>query len=171
MNQWGKSCLFWGITIVLFGCPFLFYWLDQRQPIQTTMVAAPAHHPSPASISVHVAGDTQQAGVYQVVIGTRLHDFLDELGITDPEAISHLNLAKPLRDGQRISIKHRQKSTRININLSTSKDLASLPGIGPQTVKKIVAYRTQHGVIKNDAELARIIGASRLKKVRHAIDY
>ena len=155
---------------MLFGCPFLFYWLDQRQPIQTTTVI-PTHHPSPASISVHVAGDTQQAGVYQVVIGTRLHEFLDELGITDPDAISHLNLAKPLRDGQRISIKHRQKSARINVNLSSSKDLASLPGIGPQTVKKIMAYRTQHGIIKNDAELSRIIGASRLKKVRHAIHY
>ena len=59
-------------------------------------------------------------------------------------------------------------SRKVNINSAGSKELQSLPGIGPAYAKRIIQYRENHGPFKNIQELTRVkgIGAGRLKKLK-----
>jgi competence protein ComEA len=53
-------------------------------------------------------------------------------------------------------------------NLATSKDLETLPGIGPILAQRIVDYRQQHGRYKKITDLQQVsgIGAKKLEKIK-----
>lgn len=55
----------------------------------------------------------------------------------------------------------------ININTATSKQLQTLPGIGPVLAQRIIDYRTQHGPFSSVRELIRVsgIGQKRLETI------
>jgi competence protein ComEA len=167
----GINGLFWIFTVGLFGSPFFFYFLDHQQPI-TQKDILPNTAPSAPFITVYVAGDIPQAGVYHVAVGTKTHVFIDALSLTTEAQVRHLNLAKTLRDGQRLTIKKRPRSDQIiNINLCSKDDLLSLPGVGPSTAKKIMDHRHRHGPIQDKTAMEHIIGAARTRRLAPLIQY
>lgn len=51
----------------------------------------------------------------------------------------------------------------ININTASAEALSSLPGIGPGTAEKIVAYRQEHGAFVIVEDLLKIEGIGKVK--------
>lgn len=47
---------------------------------------------------------------------------------------------------------------RVDVNLATAEELERLPGIGPATAERIVAYRQEHGGFAQIAELRQVPG-------------
>jgi competence ComEA-like helix-hairpin-helix protein len=46
----------------------------------------------------------------------------------------------------------------INLNSAAATELAQLPGVGPATARRIVAYRREHGPFGSHADLLRVSG-------------
>jgi len=58
----------------------------------------------------------------------------------------------------------------LDINRATAEEFATLPGIGPDLARRIVAYREKHGPFKRVEDLLAIRGIGR-KKWRAIRDY
>ena len=60
----------------------------------------------------------------------------------------------------------------LNINTASAKELQTLPNIGVQMAKRIIAYREQHGKFASVNALQEVkgIGAKTLEKLRPFVD-
>ena len=123
-------------------------------------------------IKVHVSGALKHPGIYTIKVGTRIHELISSLELKNNADISHLNLAKPCRDGQKIVIKVKKGEVEfLNINMATKHQLMQLPGIGKQTAKKIMEYRDNYGSIKNRKVLSKIVGEKKEKRIQTNIGF
>ncbi len=61
--------------------------------------------------------------------------------------------------------------TTININTASAKELENLPGIGPKTARRILAYRQEHGTFASVEQLREVpgIGDKKLGDVKDMI--
>jgi len=59
----------------------------------------------------------------------------------------------------------------ININSASAVELQNLPGIGPVTAERIVAYRTEHGRFASVDDLIQVkgVGEKTLENIRKLI--
>ena len=126
---------------------------------------------------VDVAGAVRRPGLYTVTTGARVDDAIAAAGGAAPRAdVTAVNLAAPLADGEQVVVPTRGAaaasggpvSTVVDLNSATAEQLDTLPGIGPSTAAKIVAYRQQHGAFHSLAELDAVsgIGPSKLAELK-----
>ena len=121
-----------------------------------------------AMIYVDIGGEVRNPGVYTVVEGTRLFEVIKAAGgLTDKAFTEQINQAEVVIDGQKVVIPSfednngtaafgssgniggtgepaalgKDSQGRININLADSSVLQEIPGVGPATAEKIIAYR------------------------------
>jgi competence protein ComEA len=87
-----------------------------------------------------------------------------------------VNFAAPVSDGQQVLVPVRGATPGsaapavgatagpLSLSTATAEQLDALPGVGPVTAQKILAYRSQHGAFHDVAELDAIpgIGPARL---------
>ena len=61
---------------------------------------------------------------------------------------------------------------KINLNKATQTELETLPGIGPSTAEKIIAYRKENGNFKNIEDIMNVngIGESKYSKISDLIN-
>jgi competence protein ComEA len=148
-------------------------------PFPTPIEAAPAA--SPTEVVVDVVGAVRRPGVYRLRSGSRVADAIAKAGgptaRADPAPV---NRAAPLVDGQQLLIPARSRlrpapgpgppapSAPLSLSSATPEELDTLPGIGPVTAQKIVAYREQNGPFTSVDELDAIagIGSKRLESLR-----
>ncbi len=138
--------------------------------------------PTPPPIRVHVSGAVAHPGVVALPPGSRVEDAIQAAGgLSDQARADDLNLAALLQDGEKIyvasrpgtapaqgnqasplNISNRQATDAatllININTATSEELEQLPGIGPATAAKIIAYREENGVFQAIEEIQNVSG-------------
>ena len=126
MSERGNSIIFWVISIVLFLSPFIFIKKDKRvKPIIINQIESKKIEYN-NGIKVHIVGAIENPGIYTVKVGTKLYELLNVVQLQSSASISHLNLARTLRDGQRIVIKETKDIRLININLATKNDLKQM---------------------------------------------
>lgn len=128
-------------------------------------------------VYVHVGGAVHRPGLYELADGSRVFDAVRAAGgATDDADLDSLNLASKVKDGDKVLVPVRIEpgadpppgasggtSTSsagglLNLNTATAEQLDALPGIGPSTAQKIIAYRTEHGGFSTIDELMEVSG-------------
>jgi len=172
--------------IVLTGCMWGGYSLFQARTssvaiaasepsVQVSVAAAPSPSLSAQStVLVHVLGQVRRPGVVSLPEGARVQDALAAAGgLTRLARPGDLNLAARVSDGAQLVI-GRAGSTMndaaaaaggtpgadavIDLNAATVEQLDTLPGVGPVTAAKILAWREEHGRFRAVAELQEVDG-------------
>ncbi|MFO3718215.1 DUF655 domain-containing protein [Anaerococcus sp. ENR1011] len=114
-------------------------------------------------IKVHISGQINREGVYEVKDGDRLDDLIKQAGGLSPDADSKsLNLAMKLEDQMKIYIPSEgeilnqenentdqiiskpdstSEDGKININIASKEELMTLPNIGDKRAQAIIDYR------------------------------
>jgi competence protein ComEA len=113
----------------------------------------------------------------------RIADAVALAGGSTPKAdLALVNLAAPLSDGEQVVVPSRSpvgvaiarpsaagaSPTAPRSNAATAEQLDALPGIGPATAAKIVAFRQAHGAFHAVDELDAVpgIGPSRIAQLK-----
>ncbi|MFO7698026.1 MAG: ComEA family DNA-binding protein [Anaerolineae bacterium] len=155
----------------------------EATPVPTMSVATTS--PEVQSVIVHVVGEVQSPGVYELSGDARVVDAVTAAGgltaLADSEMI---NLADRVSDGQQVrvpglgadpqpsltpypvSVSQRSGSglelpgsgRLLNINIATASELESLPGIGPVLAGRIVTYRIENGPFKAIEDVMDVSG-------------
>ena len=144
---------------------------------------------------VDVAGAVRAPGVYRLPASARVDDAVREAGGPKRDAdLSGVNLAAKVEDGRQYIVPEKAStaggtaaaaptggagdtaaaaspSTPLNLNTATAEQLDQLDGVGPETARKIVAYRQQKGGFRSVEELDQVpgIGPQRLAALRDLV--
>jgi competence protein ComEA len=143
---------------------------------------------------VDVAGAVRRPGVYRLPASARVDDAVREAGGPRRGAdLAGLNLAAKVEDGRQYIVPAKAPaaaaaasgdvaapagaaigptpSTPLNLNTATAEQLDQLDGVGPETARKIVAYRQEKGGFRTVEELDQVpgIGPQRLAALRDLV--
>jgi competence protein ComEA len=141
-------------------------------------VATTARVPAPATsaprVLVHVVGAVRRPAVYRLAATARVLDAVRAAGGAvrgaDLEAI---DLAAPLVDGEQVQVPRRGAAVPtaaagagagggahapVHLNGADAAALDGLPGIGPATAARIVAWRAAHGGFRRLDDLLDVPG-------------
>lgn len=146
-------------------------------PVVAPVAPARATRPAPVELLVvDVAGAVRRPGLYRLRQGTRIDDAIAAAGGATAKAqLDSVNLAAPVADGEQVLVPGRgiaaaaspaspaaagaaSPSAPLDLNTATAEQLDALPGVGPVTAQKIIAYRTAHGPFHAVAELEGVPG-------------
>ena len=129
--------------------------------------------PPSTKITVYVAGEVANPGVYALSDGNLVGDAVDAAGgLTSAADAGLVNLAGTLRDGEQVHIyKLGEVPQRIDINTAEAWLLEALPGIGEVLAQRIIDYRTVNGPFQEVEDLMNVegIGLSVFDKVKDKI--
>ena len=146
-------------------------------PSSTTAVPAPVA----ARLLVHVVGAVRHPGVYQLDDGARARDAVAAAGgATRRAALDGLNLAAPVADGEQVVVPVRGRQSPlgaaaapgkppvVRLNEADATALDALPGVGPATAQRIIAWRQEHGPFPSVDGLLDVpgIGEAKLAAMR-----
>tara|TARA_A100001015_G_C14939168_1_gene691810 strand:+ start:759 stop:1283 length:525 start_codon:yes stop_codon:yes gene_type:complete len=174
MAKWGlRTLIFWVIAGGLFLMPVMVHMVS-GQAGKSEMVSLNALKKGSVGIDVQVHGAVEYPGIYRLPVGSKLNQLLAHAVVTDGADISALNMVKPLRDGQKITVKAiKKESALVNINLATASELSRVSGIGYKTARKIVLYRDTHGSFESLDGLQSVpgIGEASVNRWRLKLTY
>ena len=114
-----------------------------------------------ATVTVHVAGDVHSPGLYDLASGARVAEAIEAAGgAIDPQDLDLINLARPVRDGERIAVgvDEMDGEALVNLNTASEADLVTLPGVGPVLAARIVAHREENGPFTSVDDLDVVSG-------------
>ena len=171
--------IIFALTIGLGG----FYFFNSRPSAQPVLLQEVLTETSQESLAgnsaqliINVAGKVSNPGVYQLPQGSRVVDAIEAAGMQLKGVdISDINLARVLVDGEQIlvgglKLSNGKAATKkitvdspLDINRATLAQLDTLPGIGPVTAQRIIAYRSKVGRINSLDELKKISGLGGMK--------
>jgi competence protein ComEA len=133
----------------------------------------PAGDQSPSAF-VHVVGQVNKPGLYELAAGSRVVDAVSAAGgFTATADQTQLNLAQLVEDGQQIVVPTQGAApaagepvpstdgaagAKVNINSADATTLQTLDGIGPALAQRIVAYRSAHGGFRTVSDLQNVTG-------------
>ena len=135
---------------------------------------------SSGPLQVHVAGAVKAPGVYELTAGDRVHDALAAAGgSTEGADLDALNLARRLRDGERVTVPLSEVAgvaavatlspgQKLDINTATAEQLDQLPGIGEAYSRGIVDSRIVDGpyTAVDDLVSRRVLPQATLDQIR-----
>ena len=167
--------------LLVLGGPRLLHRGAPRADSPPLRVARPTHAAT-RQLVVDVAGAVRRPGLHRLAAGARVASALAAAGGATARAdVAAVNLAAPVADGEQIVVPVRGAGTGtaaagsggaanapVDLNSANAEQLDALPGIGPSTAAKIVAYRQEHGAFHSLAELDAVsgIGPSKLAQLK-----
>lgn len=146
--------------------------------------SSPAEPAQPAPVTVHVSGHVARPGVVTVTEDDRVADAIGAAGgAVDGADLEALNLARIVRDGERVHVPHvdddaaaRAKAHAdaagddqpVSLNHADAAALEELPGVGEVTAQRILDHRDAHGEFTAVDELLEVpgIGEATLEQLR-----
>lgn len=140
-------------------------------------------------ICVHVCGAVNNAGVYYLEEGSRVHEAVEMAGGFGTNAAKDfVNLADVVFDGEQIYIPtvdesedldipyvsgktDRENDGLVNINTAGVEELTTLTGIGESRAEAIIAYRENVSVFEQPEDIINVsgIGTSIYEKIKDSI--
>ena len=142
---------------------------------QTVNAVMPSDQPivKPASIYVHVVGEVNAPGIYELDSGARLVDVIFAAGGFSKHADqASVNLAREVTDGEQVVVfkvgaapqligsasSGSAGASQISLNRATQSELESLPGVGPALAGRMIDWRTANGGFKKKEDLLNVSG-------------
>lgn len=134
-------------------------------------------------VIVHVVGAVREPGLYRLHEGDRVADAIERAGGAAAKAdLAGVNLAAPVVDGTQIVVPALGAARAspggtgaatgpVSLSSATVEELDTLPGIGPVTAEKIVAWRDAHGPFRSVDDLDAVpgIGPTRIEQLRELV--
>jgi len=133
-------------------------------------------------ILVHISGEINKPGVYELDFDSRLDDLVKVSGgLTAKADVSRINLARLLNDGLKIHIPSENnitetpqldgKLTLTDLNQLSAKELEIIDGVGEVISKRIVNYREENGSFTKISDLLKVngIGESKLEQIKNNV--
>lgn len=133
-----------------------------------------------ASYFVHVCGQVNSPGVYELEPGSRIYQAIEKAGGFRSEAATwYLNLAQEIQDGMKIQVPteeeakrweesgaplsqreegEAQKEAKVNLNTAGKEQLMTLTGIGESRAEDIIRYRQEHGPFERIEDIMNVSG-------------
>ena len=139
-------------------------------------------------VVIDVKGAVHTPGVYELPIGSRMFEVIDQAGGFLEEADEvQINLATVLEDevmvyvprvGEEItnispSTIEGKTDGKVLINRASASELEALPGIGPSKAAAIVTYREEQGEFKQVEDLLQVsgIGQKSVEQLKEHISF
>ena len=137
-------------------------------------------------ITVDVKGAVKSPGIYDLPIGSRVHDAVQKAGGLTEEADSKsLNLAQKVSDEALVygptkgeeavsqqaasgTTPSTSKEKRVNLNKASLEELKQVKGLGGKRAQDIIDHREANGKFKSVDELNKVsgIGAKTIEKLK-----
>lgn len=147
------------------------------------------------NIKVYITGEVMQSGVYELKKGSRVMDLIKLAGgLTEEGDINELNPARPLKDGESITVPKKTleeyienegatinktsipqsgktNDGKININKANKSELMELSGIGEVKAQAIIDYREENGPFISIEDIKEVsgIGDKTFEKIKDKI--
>lgn len=120
------------------------------------------------AILIHVLGAVERPGLYELAAGDRTMDAIAAAGgFTDVADRDHLNLAKPLTDGEQLRVPAigeviaepmEASDGRVNLNTADAAALDTLPRVGSAMAERIIQWREDNGGFTAVEDLMSVSG-------------
>lgn len=137
-------------------------------------------------ITVDVKGAVKSPGIYDLPVGSRVHDVVQKAGGLTEEADSKsLNLAQKVSDEALVYVPTKgeeaasqqatsgtspstSKDKKVNLNKASLEELKQVKGLGGKRAQDIIDHREANGKFKSVDELKKVsgIGAKTIEKLK-----
>lgn len=137
-------------------------------------------------ITVDVKGAVKSPGIYDLPVGSRLHDAVQKAGgLTDEADSKSLNLAQKISDEALVYVPTKgeeaasqqaasgttpstSKDKKVNLNKASLEELKQVKGLGGKRAQDIIDHREANGKFKSVDELKKVsgIGAKTIEKLK-----
>ena len=137
-------------------------------------------------ITVDVKGAVKSPGIYDLPVGSRVHDAVQKAGGLTEEADSKsLNLAQKVSDEALVYVPSKgeeaasqqaasgttpslSKEKKVNLNRASLEELKQVKGLGGKRAQDIIDHRETNGKFKSVDELKKVsgIGAKTIEKLK-----
>lgn len=137
-------------------------------------------------ITVDVKGAVKLPGIYDLPVGSRVHDAVQKAGgLTDEADSKSLNLAQKVSDEALVYVPTKgeeaasqqatsgtspsiSKEKKVNLNKASLEELKQVKGLGGKRAQDIIDHREANGKFKSVDELKKVsgIGAKTIEKLK-----
>ena len=137
-------------------------------------------------IAVDVKGAVKSPGIYDLPVGSRVHDAVQKAGgLTEQADSKSLNLAQKVSDEALVYVPSKgeeaasqqaasgttpssSKEKKINLNKASLEELKQVKGLGGKRAQDIIDHREANGKFKSVDELKKVsgIGAKTIEKLK-----
>ena len=153
------------------GHPIQSVWVESEvlSEVQNTPVTESSTEP--IKIYVHICGEVNNPGVYELAEGSRIFEAVEAAGgFTEEAAQASLNLAQVISDEEQIVILTQYEAEEkarlerelaagiVNLNTASKEQLMTLPGIGESRAEDILRYRQESGGFQAIEEIMNVPG-------------
>ena len=145
-----------------------------------------AESPEQDLITVDVKGAVKSPGIYDLPVGSRVHDAVQKAGgLTDEADSKSLNLAQKVSDEALVYVPTKgeeaasqqaasgttpstSKEKKVNLNKASLEELKQVKGLGGKRAQDIIDHREANGKFKSVDELKKVsgIGAKTIEKLK-----
>ena len=135
-------------------------------------------------ITVDVKGAVKSPGIYDLPLGSRVHDAVQKAGgMTENADGKALNLAQKVNDESLVYVPTKEEAAnqesysnatgnketkKVNINKASLEELKQVKGLGGKRAQDIIDYRESKGTFKSVDDLKKVsgIGAKPIEKLK-----